>query len=461
MFTNSIFALSTVWGFSAISIIRISGSECSSILKNLCGIKKPKNRYAYFAKIKNYNKELIDCGIVIFFKGPNSFTGEDMLELQLHGSPAVIKNLLSSLEDIKNLKPAEPGEFIKRAFLNKKMNLLQVEGTNSLISAETELQRKIAANIVYGETKSRCEYWMEKLINISAMIDALIEFNEEDETINFKSIKRLTMKLIGEIKKSLKQLEISKEINNGINVLILGPPNAGKSTLLNFINKREVAITTPIEGTTRDLISSSIDIGGIKVNFIDSAGIRKTIEPIEEIGVNKTISQVKKVNRVLLVLSPDSLKKGYVRELSSILDKIELKKIIIIFNKSDLENSYNQEKRWQNQIKFLKNIPYITISCVERDIKDNIYKKVIFFITNNFIKIDASLSEDIVFTELRHKNHLKKALKHLQNFRFESTQIDIISEEIRLAIREIENISGNIDFEQKLDVIFKKFCIGK
>ena len=322
---DTIFALSTAWGKSGIAIIRLSGPSCKSVSKHLFGKKNFIPRKTYYTEIHDYQKKLIDKGIVVFFKEPYSFTGEDMLEIQVHGSIAVVKKLIKELNLFKNLKPAEPGEFSKRSFLNNKINMIEAEGINNLVNSETESQRKIFLNQSYGKSLDICNEWKTNILNILAMIDAKIEFSNEDEDILSENVKDLIQKIIKQIRDSIKTSNLGTKIRNGFNVLILGPPNAGKSTLFNFINKEEMAIITGEAGTTRDLITSSLEINGYKLNFIDSAGIRMTNNNVEKIGISKTKKKACEVDRLILVLSPDCLNTKNIKELNKLIHGLKKK----------------------------------------------------------------------------------------------------------------------------------------
>ena len=240
---DTIFALSTPWGFSAVSVIRISGPDSGIVLSRLCKIQNLKPRVINYCNIFDEKKLLIDRAVVIYFQAPKSFTGEDMVEFQVHGGKAVIAKILSTLEKIKGLKSAEPGDFSKKAFINRKVSLIEVEGINKLILAETELQRRVATDQSFGKLSILFSEWKKKLVKISAIIDAQIEFSEEDEKIISSDIQKLIRGLIDELSNALNMSKSSKQLVDGINVLIFGPPNAGKSSLFNLINQEEKSIT--------------------------------------------------------------------------------------------------------------------------------------------------------------------------------------------------------------------------
>ena len=460
-FDKTIFALSSAWGRAGVSVFRVSGSKSQQVLKKLCKIDSPKPRHSYYKKIFDKKNNVIDQGIITFFKSPLSYTGEDILEISIHGSIAVVKKLLHTLKDIKHLRPAEPGEFSKRAFINKKVNLLKIEGIGNLINSETEEQRKISILQISGDSENTCNIWKNKLLEIAALIDAQIEFSEEDESIVRSNIKKKIDILQREMKKELKNSLRTEQIVNGLEILIFGPPNAGKSSLFNLINKEKKSITSEQPGTTRDQVNSSIDFMGYKVDLVDSAGIRMTKNIIENMGVEKTKEKMTKTDHLILVVSPDSLNSSNVKMISRTLNDLDKKKIIVFYNKLDLPEANLQKKLWEKNVKKIKKYPSATISCEDIENKHNSYEKAVKLIAKHLIETNHQNFNYSVFSELRQIEHLKKALRFLEAAYNVSSEIDLLSEEIRLSIKEIENITGNIDYEDKLGIIFSNFCIGK
>ena len=285
---KSIFALSTPWGISGISVIRVSGKGCRNLVKTMCSIKSPEPRYIYNCNLKDKQSNIIDNIMVVYFNSPKSFTGEDMLELYTHGSIAVIKRVLAELSYLPNLEPAQPGEFLKRAYFNNKISLIQAEGINHLIKSETEKQRIVSSNMSFNGTTSFCEKIKEDITYIGALVDATIEFSEEDESTQKSNIEKLIYKIIKELESQLKGIETTRKIFNGLNIIVFGPPNVGKSSLFNLITNSDNSIVTSKAGTTRDLIQVALDVEGYKVNFTDTAGLRQTKDDIELIGIKRT-----------------------------------------------------------------------------------------------------------------------------------------------------------------------------
>ncbi len=287
----TIYALSSGPGISGISVIRVSGSNTSYILEKLTGKKIPKPRVATLRKINKINaSELIDEGIIIWFPGPESYTGEDMAEIHVHGSKAVVDALHSSLSDIENCRLAEPGEFTKLAFQNGKINLLKAESIADLISSETEIQRQQAIKIMNGKSADQFNFLREKLLKILSHVEAKIDFPEEDLPNNIlDEIKISSDEVINKIKKILDDQKVGERIREGFKIAIIGPTNAGKSSLMNYLSKRDVAIVSEIAGTTRDAIETHLNIDGYPVIISDTAGIRDSRDEIEKKGIKLTL----------------------------------------------------------------------------------------------------------------------------------------------------------------------------
>ena len=305
----TIYALSTGPGISGIAIIRVSGPETSSIIKLLTNEQLPKPRFATVRKINKINtSELIDEGIILWFPGPESYTGEDMAEFHIHGSKAVIDALHASISAVENCRLAEPGEFTKLAFQNGKINLLKAESIADLISAETEIQRQQAIKIMNGKSANQFNSLREKLLKILSHVEAKIDFPDEDLTEDIlNNIKKISNEVILNIKKILDDQKVGERIREGFKIAIIGPTNAGKSSLLNHLSNRDAAIVSEIAGTTRDVIETHLNIDGYPVVVSDTAGIRDSKNEIEKKGIKLALDKAENADLKLIVIEAKSV----------------------------------------------------------------------------------------------------------------------------------------------------------
>jgi tRNA modification GTPase len=395
----TIYALSSGPGVSGIAVIRISGQETSKAIKLLTGKNVPKPRVATLRKIsKINNSELIDEGIILWFPGPESYTGEDMAEIQVHGSKAVIDALHTSISDIENCRLAEPGEFTKLAFQNGKINLLKAESIADLISSETEIQRQQAIKIMNGKSSDQFNFLREKLLKILSHVEAKIDFPDEDLPNNIlKEIKKSSDEVLINIEKILNDQKVGERIREGFKIAILGPTNAGKSSLLNHLSNRDVAIVSEIAGTTRDVIETHLNIDGYPVIVSDTAGIRESKNEIEKKGIKLSLIRAEEADLKLIVVDTKNL--NFTDILKSLLDE----NAILVINKSDLLNEDIDQE--------IKKLNHVLIS-----IKENLnIDKLILKIKNN-LKSKFITSDDILITRERHRQHLKQCSEHLKNF---------------------------------------------
>jgi tRNA modification GTPase len=442
----TIFALSTGPGISGVAIIRISGNETRKVVEALIGESLPPPRVASLKKFNKINSsELIDEGILLWFPGPNSYTGEDMAEIQVHGSKAVINALHSSLSSIENCRLAEPGEFTKLAFQNGKINLLKAESIADLISSETEIQRQQAIKIMNGKSADQFNLLREKLLKILSHVEAKIDFPDEDLPNNIlDKIKSSSDEVIFKIKKILNDQKVGETIREGFKIAIVGPTNAGKSSLMNFLSNRDVAIVSEIAGTTRDVIETHLNIDGYPVIISDTAGIRESKNDIEKKGIKLSINRAEEADLKLVVADAKNL--DFTGVLKDFLDE----NAILVINKSDLlKNDIDPE---------IKKINHVLISIKENKNIEELISKIKNNIKNKFI-----MSDDILITRERHRQHLQKCLDHLNNFnqKKEIEDFDKAAEDLRLATRHLGMIVGKVDVEEILGSIFNDFCIGK
>ena len=442
----TIYALSTGPGVSGIAIIRISGSEAAKVVKSLTGKNLPPPRIATLRKINNTNtSELIDEGIILWFPGPESYTGEDMAEIHIHGGKAVVLAVQKEISKTKNCRLAEPGEFTKLAFLNGKINLLKAESIGDLISAETEIQRLQAVKIMKGKSSAKFNELREKLLKLLSFVEAKIDFPEEDlPEENLKKIKQDSSDVLNEINKILNDQKVGEIIREGFKIAIVGPTNAGKSSLLNNLSNREVAIVSQIAGTTRDVIETHLNIDGYPVIISDTAGIRDTKDEIEKKGVKLSLKKAENADLKLVVIEPKNV------DLSGFLNDLLKKDAILVINKSDLLKEKLDPK--------ILELNHVLISLKDNSNIDALISKIKINLKNKFI-----IEEDILITRERHRQHLVQCGDHLKNFleKNDKKDFDKGAEDLRLATRHLGMIVGKVDVEEILGSIFNDFCIGK
>ncbi|MDC0073524.1 tRNA uridine-5-carboxymethylaminomethyl(34) synthesis GTPase MnmE [Alphaproteobacteria bacterium] len=436
---DNIFAISTGFSKSAIAVFRISGPNSKSILPYLTTRKNFEPRKTYLLNIIDpRNHDVIDKGFVIFFPKPKSFTGEDMVEFHLHGSIAVINYAIDVLSSFDRFRLADPGEFTKRALHNGKLSVDQVEALSDLISSETSEQRKLAINSLKGSLSVFSEDLISSLLKVMASMEASIEFPDELNEDSFQNYNTKIQDIIIQIKELLSRYHLVERVRSGFNVSIIGPPNAGKSSLLNTLSGRSAAIVSTEPGTTRDLIEVKLDLSGYAINLIDTAGIRSTKSRLELEGISRAKQSGLDSDFIICVLDSTSS--------NEFIIPIELKNkdILFVYNKCDLLDSIDSKKA-------------IYISCKTgygiESIENNLKNKIK---TLN-IK-DNSLP--ILVSRKRQFDILNDCVISLE--RCIRQNIDELAiEDLRLAIRYLGKISGRVEIESMLDLLFKEFCIGK
>ena len=459
---ETIAAISTAMGNGGIGIIRMSGKESFKILEKI--FRNNKGEKIDLNKIKGYTiqygtivdsktEEKIDEVLVSFFKNPKSYTREDMCEINSHGGMVVEKQILEQC--LKNgAILAEPGEFTKRAFLNGRIDLSQAESIMDLINSKTEKESKASINQLQGDLSNRINEIRHDLLDIMADIEASIDYPEYDieEVTNSKALEVLenTKNKLESLKDTFKSGNILKE---GIKTAIIGKPNAGKSSLLNKILKEERAIVSEIEGTTRDTIEEFITIKGIPLKIIDTAGIRKTSDKIEEIGVKKALDIAKDAELVLVILDNS---KDLTEEDKEILKLAESKNSIILLNKVDLK-----ENNLENSEELKKlNKKIIKISAKNGNGIEELYNEI----ENMFQIKNLETDGEIIITNIRHKNQIEYAINNIDeamNAVKSNLPIDIISISIKQTLEDLGKITGENVSEDIINEIFSKFCLGK
>ena len=448
--TDTIFALATLMGKSGVSVIRISGEHALSVLHALGFKKTPIPNHVYFSKLFTPDtSDLLDEGIVLYFKAPHSFTGEDIIELQLHGSIAVISDTINALSQLPYLRPAEAGEFAKRAFMNNKLDLTKAEGLSLLIDAETSIQRKLAINQLQGNLETLYEGWRKELISILAKIEAYIDFPDDDiPTSAITEATEAINNLIGKIEKHVSDDKRGEILFKGIHVAIIGAPNVGKSSLLNLIAKRDVAIVSNIAGTTRDVIEVKVNLEGYPVTFFDTAGIRETEDVIESEGVKRSLSTLESADIVIFVCDDISN-----LDATNLLNNLQApESTILLLNKVDILD-YNSRKHFS-----AFNLPPNHI--LEISVKTEYGMENFFDILLKNIKDKYNPSSEPVITKARYRKALQECVTYLKQFSNIKT-LELAAEDLRLAAYFIGTITGRVDIEEVLDEIFSNFCIGK
>ena len=443
----TIFALSTGSVTSGISIIRITGNETKNIIKKLTKNNSPIPRKATLSNFYDIDhNEIIDKGIIIWFPGPNSFTGEDLVELHVHGSKAVVSALLSTLSKFENCRLAEPGEFTKIAYENNKFNLLDVEALSDLISSETELQRKQAIKILSGNAEKKYSSLRQRMLKILSYVEAKIDFPEEDLPNDIiLTIKSEVDDIVITIQKILDDGRIGEKIRNGFRIVILGPTNAGKSSLINYLSKRDVAIVSEIEGTTRDLLEVNLNLDGYPVLLTDTAGLRMTSDDIEKKGVDLAYETAKGADLKIILL--DAQNPDFTDFLDTLLDD----NCIFVLNKSDLLTG--SVKINDDRIK-----KFILVS-VKNDLNlDELINQIKFKLKHKFL-----INDNVIISRERHRLNLEKCIQHLLLFLDNNSldEFDKAAEDLRLATRYLGKVVGDVDVEEVLGKIFNDFCIGK
>ncbi|KAK4872107.1 hypothetical protein RN001_016231 [Aquatica leii] len=478
---STIFAVSSGQGKCGVAVVRVSGADAGVALQQMTGLRSlPKPRRALLKCLQDpENGEVLDKGLVLWFPGPHSFTGEDICEFQVHGGLAVVASILRVLGTLPNLRLAAPGEFTRRAFYNGKLDLTEAEGLSDLLSAETELQRKQAFLQTEGYLSNVYKEWKQILIRSLANLEAFIDFHESED-IDEKVIDT-TVELIAQLQESIKKHlsdgNRGERLRNGVKAVILGETNVGKSSLINILCKRSVAIVTPIHGTTRDVLEVPLDIGGYPLILADTAGMRSdTVDVIEQEGIDRALKAYQSADLILLVMDANNYLFWHEKNpagslydfVLSYVQKLKLadflgndtnsnltfkKQCIIIVNKIDLiaEKDLAVFASFQNVISCKSLYGFTTL---------------ISSLTNELKLLCSEPSKDHPsMNQMRHREHLSKCVKYLDSFLSAKDRLaddtDLMAEKLRRSLRQLDKLTGTFTTEQLLDVIFKEFCIGK
>ena len=447
MDNKTIYALSTVFGKSGVAVIRISGAKAFEVISQMTDLDVSEivSRKMYLTKFYNpVSRETLDNSLLVAFKSPASFTGENTVEINCHGSKAVIKSFLAALSVLPDFRLAEPGEFSRRSFYNGKMDLTEADGLADLIDAETSLQQKVALQQMGGNLFNLYNDWRSRLVSVLSYIEAYIDFPDENipEDTVFK-IENGVFKISKEIEKHIQDNKIEERLRDGFKVVIAGPTNAGKSSLINAIVKRNVAIVSDIAGTTRDVIETYVDIQGFPVIFSDTAGLRETTDEIEQIGVKLAKDKIAEADFCLIMFDASV---DTPEIFSKYVNKIDVP-YLFVANKMD-------------KITEDKKADLIKKGCALISAKES---KNISVLTETIYKTFQDMYEKgtaQLITRQRYKEALGECLQNLSRFNLHK-EIELAAEDIRLACRAIGKITGQVEVDEILDKIFSSFCIGK
>jgi tRNA modification GTPase len=449
---DTIFALSSGRPPAAIAVIRISGPRARVALEQLIG-RVPQPRRASLARVRDPKTgAIIDEALALWFPAPNSETGEDMAELQVHGGRAVIAAVLAALAKVAGLRHAEAGEFTRRAFENGRMDLTAVEGLADLVAAETEAQRRQAYQHLKGLLGARAETWRQRLIEALALVEAGIDFSDEDDVP--KDMMARSLELIGPLAEEISKAGTGQgeRLREGLRVAIAGPPNAGKSTLFNRLARREAAIVSPLPGTTRDVLELHLDLGGYPVTVLDTAGIRETNDPVEREGVRRASEQAAAANLVLWVVDASASECQTLRLPAIKVESVSIAWLVV--NKMDLVAEETQ-RRIESRFDTKEVVNFVSSKTGAG--VDELVNAVARFAERFFTP------EPALVTRERQRAHLKETVLALQGAQraAQDGREEIMAEHLRLATRALGKLLGRVDVEDVLDVIFRDFCIGK
>jgi tRNA modification GTPase len=444
--TETIFAPATAAGRAAVAVVRVSGPRAGEALRALAG-RLPKARQAAVRRLKAADGREIDEALVLWFKGPASYTGEDSAEFHVHGGPAVISALLEALA-VQGLRLAEPGEFTRRAFENGKLDLAQAEGVADLIDAETEAQRRQALEQLGGRLSQVQARWRDALTEALAMFEAAVDFPDEEVPADVAARAQPVLRqLIGELEAAANDAERGERVREGYRIALVGAPNAGKSTLLNVLVDREAAIVTATPGTTRDVIEVPMVIAGYKVLFADTAGLRDTPDEIEAEGVRRARAWAESADlRLWLVDGSSSALPGVPEE----VDEGD----ICLITKRDM--APGPAGVWATEVAHRTGL-----ECAEVTAKGPSDMAWLKRTLAERVVADLGSGEPPTATRLRHRDLLEEASERLRHALDQTDQLELSAEDVRLAARALDRITGRIDPEQVLGRIFSTFCIGK
>jgi len=441
-YDDTIFSLATAVGRAATAMVRISGPRVNDVPK-LLGFARPEPKIASLRTLKHQKKKL-DQSIVLFFSGPESYTGEDVMELHLHGGRAVIEGVYSALSAQEGFRFAENGEFSKRAVMNGRIDLTEAEGINDLINAETEAQRDQGLNQLEGALRLQLEKWSKDLKRFGAYIEAYIDFPDEEIPENILNDLLQGVEATNkELKEFVDDDRKGEILRSGLKVAVIGPPNVGKSSFVNWLTKRDIAITSEKAGTTRDIVEAHLDLGGYPVTVADTAGIRASEDTIEQEGIRRARGWAESADLRVLVLDPETIENA--NQFGDLLKSDDP----VLINKADQAATTKK--------KMAVGYPLVSVKTgygLERALSE----------LTTIAKKKMGTQRLTTITQARHRARLNDCLVALKKAHFglqNHADLELIAEDFRSAIYCIGRITGHIDIEDLLDVVFKEFCIGK
>ncbi len=437
---ETIFALSSGAGVAAVAVVRLSGPRAGEALQWLTGKPLPEPRKLVLRTLRvPQDGALIDQALLAWLPGPGTFTGEDMVELHVHGSRAVLDLLLETLGRMEGLRAAERGEFTRRALLSGRMDLVEVEGLADLLQAETRAQHRLALSALSGEGSRRAQAWRAQLVELLALFEAAIDFVDEEDVAAqaLVEVDSRLQGLLGDMHAVIDAARPAERVREGVRVAIAGPPNAGKSSLLNWLAGREVAIVCDLPGTTRDVLEVRLDLDGVPVTVFDTAGLRDDVEDaVEAIGIERARAVLEEADIVLWMQAPD-------------VERTEPPHIdspmIRIWNKADIESLPEQTREWH------------VVSVKRETGLESLLERLRKEVSAQFGRAESAL-----FARSRQRQTITRAVEELEALRARPDMpVELAAEHVRRAVRALDELIGRVDVEDLLDHIFAEFCIGK
>lgn len=437
---DTIFAAATAPGRAGVAIVRVSGAAAGVVVRALTGRAAPAPRSAVMRALRDPDRdELIDRGLVLWFPGPRSYTGEDVAEFHVHGGRAVLAALAQAIGRVPGVQFAEPGEFSRRAFLHGRLDLTQVEAIADLVDAETDAQRRMAQRQLEGELGRRYEQWRSELVRALAHVEATIDFVDEplDPALG-EAVRARVRVLEGEIWQHLGDGRVGERVREGLLIAIVGAPNVGKSSIINRLAEREVAIVAPTAGTTRDVIEVRLDIGGYAVTIVDTAGLRETQDDVEQEGVRRARRRAADADLTIVVFDATTWPRGE----AAVRAMVDARSVVVI-NKADLARpTLNGEE--------------IALSAVT----GFGFERLVQVLRERVDQLMAVQGGAMPLTRERHRQALEDCVAALRASA-DHTEPELAAEELRVAAQCLGRITGRVDVEDLLDLIFRDFCIGK